>query len=75
MAVAALSRTAPAPIQTVTWIRPSAPRPRILPASSWVGLMDDSRISMIRPSFSSLTPWSRNPDVVKMVMTKRIEKA
>ena len=39
-----------------------------------VGLMDERRISMMRPSFSSLTLWRRKPDEVKMVMTNRMEK-
>ena len=47
------------PIQMATWVRPAAPRPRILPAMSGSEGTELSRISTTRFSFSSVTDWSR----------------
>jgi len=63
------------PSQKRIWTSPRAPKPRILPARSSIGVTEESKISITRLSFSSLTPCSRKPEELKMEITSRMEKA
>ncbi len=44
--------------------KPAAPRPNTLPVSSCLAETEESRTSITRFSFSSLTPWIKYPDVI-----------
>ena len=45
-------------ISTAAWARATTPMPRILPISSWRGVMTASRTSTTRDAFSRVTPVS-----------------